>query len=90
MAHLVEKGKIINRLKRLEGQVRGIQKMVEESRECEEIMIQVSALNSAQARVTRLIIACYMGETIQEEMEKHGDSFKAIQKALDFFINTKP
>lgn len=90
MVELVERDKIVNRLKRIEGQVRGIEKMVEERRECEDIMIQVSALNSAMARVTKMIIACYMGDTIKEEFEEHGDSFKAVQKALAFFMHTKP
>lgn len=90
MADLVERDKIVNRLKRIEGQIRGLQKMVEERRECEDIMIQVSALNSAMARVTRIITACYMGDTITEELNDHGDSFLAVQRALDFFINTKP
>ena len=42
-----EKQAVINRLKRIEGQVRGIQKMVEEDRECIEILVQISAINAA-------------------------------------------
>lgn len=41
-----EQQKIINRLKRIEGQVRGIQKMVEEDRYCVDILIQISAINA--------------------------------------------
>lgn len=90
MVEMVERDKIVNRLKRIEGQVRGIQKMVEEARECEDIMIQVSALNSAMARVTRVIMACYMGDMIKDDLNHHGDSFRAVQKALQFYINAKP
>lgn len=46
-----EKKKIINRLKRIEGQVRGIQKMVEEDRYCVDILIQISAVQSALKNV---------------------------------------
>lgn len=42
-----EKQKVINRLKRIEGQVRGIQKMVEEDRYCVDILVQISAIQSA-------------------------------------------
>ena len=42
-----EQQKVINRLKRIEGQVRGIQKMVEEDRYCIDILVQISAINSA-------------------------------------------
>ncbi|WP_099157156.1 metal-sensing transcriptional repressor [Virgibacillus ndiopensis] len=42
-----EQQKVINRLKRIEGQVRGIQKMIEEDRYCIDILVQISAINSA-------------------------------------------
>lgn len=38
---------MINRLKRIEGQVRGIQSMVEEDRYCVDILVQISAIQSA-------------------------------------------
>lgn len=46
-----EKQAIINRLKRIEGQVRGIQKMVEEDRYCVDILVQLSAIQSAVKQV---------------------------------------
>ncbi|MEQ6378083.1 metal-sensing transcriptional repressor [Bacillaceae bacterium S4-13-58] len=46
-----EKAKLINRLKRIEGQVRGIQKMVEEDRYCVDILVQVSAINAGLKNV---------------------------------------
>jgi len=42
-----EKQVVINRLKRIEGQVRGIQRMVEEDRYCVDILVQISAINAA-------------------------------------------
>ncbi|TCP26612.1 DNA-binding FrmR family transcriptional regulator [Scopulibacillus darangshiensis] len=42
-----EKQKVINRLKRVEGQVRGLQKMVEDDRYCVDILIQISAIQAA-------------------------------------------
>ena len=46
-----EKDKVINRLKRIEGQVRGIQSMVEEDRYCVDILVQISAIQSALKNV---------------------------------------
>jgi DNA-binding FrmR family transcriptional regulator len=43
----------LNRLRRIEGQVRGLQKMVEEDRYCPEIMIQISAVHEALRTVGR-------------------------------------
>ena len=42
-----EKSKLINRLNRLEGQIRGIKNMVEEDVYCDDILIQVAAVKSA-------------------------------------------
>lgn len=46
-----EKKAVVNRLKRIEGQVRGIQKMVEEDRYCVDILVQISAINAALKKV---------------------------------------
>src|SRR5699024_6282903 len=42
-----EKQSVINRLKRIEGQVRGIQKIVEDDRYCPDILVQINAINAA-------------------------------------------
>lgn len=46
-----EKKKVINRLKRIEGQVRGLEKMIEEDRYCVDILIQLSAVEAALKKV---------------------------------------
>ncbi len=45
-----EKEQIINRLKRIEGQVRGIQNMIENDRYCVDILVQISAINAAMKK----------------------------------------
>ena len=52
----MSKSKYITRLKRSEGQLRGIQKMIEEERDCMDIMIQLSAVRSSVDRVIELLI----------------------------------
>ncbi|MFD2637928.1 metal-sensing transcriptional repressor [Piscibacillus salipiscarius] len=46
-----EKEGISNRLKRIEGQVRGLQKMVEEDRYCVDVLVQISAVQAALDKV---------------------------------------
>ncbi|WLR52964.1 metal-sensing transcriptional repressor [Bacillus tianshenii] len=46
-----EKKQLLNRLKRIEGQVRGIQKMVEDDRYCVDVLVQISAINAALKKV---------------------------------------
>jgi len=57
---LVSKDVLINRLKRIEGQVRGLEKMIENGRECEAIIIQLAAARSAIESVGALILKNYM------------------------------
>jgi CsoR family transcriptional regulator, copper-sensing transcriptional repressor len=73
-----DKAKILARLRRLEGQVRGVQKMVAEDQYCIDILTQISAIISA-ARAAGLLVledhirgcvlgTCKHGHTDQEEM----------------------
>ena len=51
---------IVKRLKRIEGQVRGLQKMVEDERECENIVTQLAAVRSAIDSVGALVLNNYI------------------------------
>jgi CsoR family transcriptional regulator, copper-sensing transcriptional repressor len=51
-----ERRRILNRLRRLEGQVRGLQTMVESGKDCESVLTQVMAAKSALNQVGLLII----------------------------------
>jgi DNA-binding FrmR family transcriptional regulator len=50
---------VLLRLRRIEGQVRGIQRMVEENRDCRDIVTQVAAVKSALASVNGQVLRCY-------------------------------
>jgi DNA-binding FrmR family transcriptional regulator len=50
----------LRRLRRIEGQVRGIQKMIEEDRYCPDIMIQVSAVHEALRTVGRALMSNHL------------------------------
>ncbi len=51
---------LINRLKRIEGQVRGIEKMIEEGRDCESLIMQLAAARSAIEAVGALVLNDYL------------------------------
>ncbi len=57
---------VIKRLRRIEGQIKGIQKMVEEEQFCGDILIQVSAARSALNSAGGLILENYIKECIKE------------------------
>ena len=56
MERLLEKKNLIHRLHRIEGQIRGIQKMIQEDRDCLDIITQVSASLSALENVSLIIL----------------------------------
>lgn len=55
---------ITTRLKRVEGQVRGLQRMVEEQRDCESILTQLMAARAALDRVGLLVADSYVQECL--------------------------
>ena len=68
---VIFKETLLKRLKRAEGQIRGIQKMVESGRECESVITQLAAVRSAIDSVAGLILEnymkiCFKGETAPE------------------------
>lgn len=62
--------KLINRLKRAEGQLRGIQAMMSEGRDCQEILTQLSAVESSVKRVMGLMVT----ESIKQHMAEAPDA----------------
>lgn len=55
-----EKRRILNRLKRLEGQVRGLQRMVDEERPCHDVLTLLSGIRSALAATGDAVLAGYL------------------------------
>lgn len=65
--------KLISRLNRIEGQVRGIKKMVEEDRYCIDIVNQVSAVNSALNSFNKALLSAHIKSCVVEDI-KSGNS----------------
>lgn len=76
-----EKTKILNRLKRIEGQVRGIQKMVEDERYCIDILVQISAIESALHNVGLGITESHMKHCVTNAVKK-GDGEASINELM--------
>lgn len=55
----VPRDNIVKRLRKVEGQIRGISKMVEDERECLDIIVQLAAANSAMQSVAALVLQNY-------------------------------
>jgi CsoR family transcriptional regulator, copper-sensing transcriptional repressor len=51
--------KVIKRLQRLEGQVRGVARMIEDGRDCEDILTQLAAIRGASHRISVIVVHDY-------------------------------
>jgi len=80
-----ETARILNRLRRVEGQTRGLQRMIEEERSCEEVFTQLAAVKAALDRVGILLISHKMRECLAEQGAELGTE-EAIEAALEAFL----
>ena len=63
-----ERRDLMNRLKRIEGQVRGLQRMLEEDAYCPEILTQASAVNSALNSFCRALLTNHLRTCVSEDI----------------------
>lgn len=77
------KKNVLSRMKRIEGQVRGIQRMIEDGKECEDILVQVRAVRSALQSANKLIIKRYMIKCHMEAMEEGNDQDESMEKVIN-------
>jgi len=72
-----EKDQVRKRLRRIEGQVRGIQRMVEDDRYCIDILGQVSAATSALQSVALLLLEEHLAHCVSDAVRAGGDEAEA-------------
>ena len=78
---------VVKRLKRIEGQIRGIMKMVEEDKSCEEILIQISSAKSALHKAGQVILEGHLQHCVLEGIRegKEEDTIKKLSSAIEQF-----
>ena len=64
---------LMNRLKRIEGQVRGVEGMLENNAYCTDILIQVSAISSALNSFNKVLLANHMKTCVADNIKKGND-----------------
>lgn len=82
------KKKAINRLKRVEGQVRGLQKMVESEDYCVDVIHQSLAVKNALSGVEDLILQNHLSTHVVTQMKK-GKEYQAVKEILDIYKLSK-
>jgi CsoR family transcriptional regulator, copper-sensing transcriptional repressor len=75
-----DKEKLQNRLRRIEGQVRGVQRMVEEEAYCVEVLTQIGSIVSALEKVGTILLKDHVEHCVRESIEKGEDSDEKIEE----------
>jgi DNA-binding FrmR family transcriptional regulator len=76
---------VLNRLRRIEGQVRGLQRMIDEGKECEQVLTQLAAVKSALDRVGIHLISHRMKECLDSGSQSQIDE-TAMEQAFEVFM----
>ncbi|HEX2034761.1 MAG TPA: metal-sensing transcriptional repressor [Chloroflexota bacterium] len=80
---------VLNRLARTEGHIRAVRRMVEEGRDCAEVLIQLAAVRSAVDRVARIVLEDHV-ESCLRQAASNGTpdaEWESLKQALDRFIS---
>jgi CsoR family transcriptional regulator, copper-sensing transcriptional repressor len=72
----------LNRLRRIEGQVRGIQKMIEEDRYCPDILVQIASVREALMGVSRELMRNHLTHCAARATREGGDAEEAMRGEL--------
>lgn len=75
-----DKEKIQNRLRRIEGQVRGVQRMVDEEAYCVDVLTQISSVVSAMEKVGALLLKDHVEHCVRESIEKGEGADEKIEE----------
>ncbi|MGG3999787.1 metal-sensitive transcriptional regulator [Anoxybacillus kestanbolensis] len=79
-----------NRLKRIEGQVRGVLKMMDEQKDCKEVVAQLSAIRSAVDRAIAVVVSTNLEHCIRKDIETGSlESEKLIQEAVELLVKSR-
>ena len=85
------KPKLLNRLNRIEGQVRGVARMIEDDRYCIDVLTQLRAIKAALNRVETKMLKDHLGHCIEgaivsgdaaEQRRKAGELIELLERSL--------
>lgn len=79
---------VLNRMARLIGHLQSIRRMVEEGRDCSDILIQISAVDAAIKNVGKIILKDHMEHCLVEAVQENDqEALKRLNKAIDQFLH---
>jgi DNA-binding FrmR family transcriptional regulator len=77
---------LINRLKTLKGHIGGIEKMIEEDKDCIDILIQISAIKSSIDKVGRAILEDHAHECVISSIKEEEEVEETVKEAIETIL----
>ena len=77
--------KLIARINRIEGQVRGLRKMVEGDRDCNQVLKQIAAANGALRSLAAVILEDHLKGCVATAIQTHDHESELISEVIDIF-----
>lgn len=77
------------RLRRIEGQVRGVLRLMEEEKSCKEVVAQLSAVRNASDKAIAQIVAENLQQCILAEQEAGRDTGKMVKEAIELLVKSR-
>ncbi|MFN7249428.1 MAG: metal-sensitive transcriptional regulator [Anaerobacillus sp.] len=78
-----------NRIKRIEGQIKGILRMMEEEKDCKDLVGQMSAARNALDRAIGVVVSENLEACIRNQIEKGEDTETFIQEAVNLLVKSR-
>ncbi|WP_374718543.1 metal-sensitive transcriptional regulator [Parageobacillus toebii] len=80
---------IKNRLRRIEGQVKGVLGMMEQGKDCKSVVAQLSAVRNAIDRAIAVIVSANLENCLRESMEKGEKTEHLVKEAVELLVKSR-
>lgn len=77
---------LLTRLRRIEGQVRGLQRMIDEDEDCTSVITQLSAVRGALDKVGFIVLSHRMADCLKQKSDNGENSEEALEEAMKLFL----
>ncbi|XJZ28063.1 metal-sensitive transcriptional regulator [Bacillota bacterium Lsc_1132] len=78
-----------SRLRKIEGQVRGVLKLMEENKDCKEVVNQLSAVRNASDKALAYIVAVNLQECLRQSEESDDDHTALVDEAVNLLVKSR-
>ncbi|WP_096274555.1 metal-sensitive transcriptional regulator [Paucisalibacillus globulus] len=80
---------VVNRLKRIEGQIKGVLSMIEKKQDCKDVITQLSASRSAIDRTIGLIVSMNLEQCVRDNIANGESTEQLVKEAVNLLVKSR-